>query len=74
MPSASDKSHSKYLHVYAIVRFDLSMSGENAATVVKVIPSREFAEIEASRLNEVNKGKGCIYKVQTTRFVEELET
>ena len=67
-----DKPHSEYPHVYAIVRLDSQMSLENCATVVKVLPSRVLAEQEASRLREVNKGKHCIYSVQTTRFVEEL--
>jgi len=66
-----DKPHSKYPHVYAIVRFDSYVIDlENAATVVKVMASRVEAEKEASRLREVNKGKQCLYAVQTTRFVD----
>jgi len=68
MLSAPEKLHSKYPHVYAIVRFDLNQSGEHSAIVVKVIPSEALAEKEAARLNKVNKGKQCLYKVQTTRF------
>jgi hypothetical protein len=67
-----DKSHSKYPHVYAIVRFDFPVSEnnpENTAIVVKVLSSRVLAEEEASRLREVNKGKHCAYVVQVTRFV-----
>jgi len=67
-----DKPHSKYPHVYAIVRFDSLMSLENSATVVKVLPSRVLAEQEASRLREINKGKHCTYSVQTASFVEAL--
>jgi len=74
MPGTSDGPHSKYRHVYAIVRFDLEMSRERAAAVVKVIPSQELAEKETARLNAVNKGKQCTYKVQTSRFVESPET
>jgi len=69
---ASDKPHAKYPHVYAIVRFDLSLSNSkdgNCAMVVKVFPSPEMAEEEAGRLREVNKSKGCVYVVQTTRFI-----
>jgi hypothetical protein len=73
MLHASDSPHSKYPHVYAIVRFDLDVSGENGVKVVKVIPSPELAEQETERLNKVNKGKQCIYRVQTTRFVESPE-
>jgi len=66
-----DKPHSKYQHVYAIVRFDSYATDlENTATVVKVMASRAEAEKEASRLREVNKGKRCAYRVQTTRFVD----
>jgi len=64
-----DKPHSKFAHVYAIVRIDSDMSLENCATVVKVLPTRAQAEPEAARLREVNKGKKCIYSVQTTRIV-----
>jgi hypothetical protein len=35
-----DKPHSKYRDLYAIVRFDPYLSGENAATVVKVFTKR----------------------------------
>ena len=67
-----DKPHSKYVHLYAIVRFDPYLSGENGATVVKMFPSEKLAEQEASMLREVNKGKKSTYTVQTTRFVESL--
>jgi hypothetical protein len=63
-----DKPHSKYPHVYAIVRFDL----EESATVVKVLPSQTMAEQEVARLREVNEAKPCIYTVQLTRFVEAV--
>lgn len=71
MQVAPDKPHSKYPHVYAIVRFDPYISDlEQSAVVVKVVPSRGLAEQEAARLRELNKGRGCTYVVQTTRFVE----
>jgi predicted Ser/Thr protein kinase len=69
---APDKPNAKYPHVYAIVRFDRSTepsNPENCATVVKVLPSRDLAELEAQALREVNKEKDCTYVVQTTRFV-----
>jgi hypothetical protein len=67
-----DKPNSKHLHLYAIVRFDPYLSGENGATVVKVFPSRELAEQEATRLREVNKGKQSTYAVQIARLAESL--
>ena len=66
--------HSKYPHVYAVVRFDSDMDAEHSATVVEVIPAKELAEREAARLNVVNQGKRCFYMVQTTRFVEDPES
>ena len=71
MLRAPDKPHRKYPHVYAIVRFDLYVRSSvvHSATVVKVLPSRDLAEQEAARLRHLNKGKECIYDVQTTRFI-----
>jgi hypothetical protein len=57
MLRAPDKAHSKYLHVYAVVRFDQYTKLENCATVVKVLPSRNLAEQEAARLRQVNEEK-----------------
>ena len=75
MNSGSGKPHSKYPHVYAIVRFDHdAISIEHKATVVKVLSSRDLAEEEAARLREVNQGKECTYVVQATRFVETPRT
>ena len=69
MPSAADKPHAKYPHVYAIVRIDSLQVSENFATVVKVMATRDQAEQEAARLRDVNEDKQCTYIVQTTRFV-----
>lgn len=41
----------------------------NGATVVKVFESRDSAEEEAARLNELNESRDCIYTVQITKFV-----
>jgi hypothetical protein len=71
---APDQPHAKYPHVYAIVRFDQYVSLvnlEHCATVVKVLPTRDLAEQETERLRRLNKGKGCTYVVQTTRFIGE---
>jgi hypothetical protein len=72
MKGAPETPHSRHPHVYAIVRFDPEMSLENCATVVKVVFSRQLAEQEAARLNELNKAKNCKYVVQTTRFTGSL--
>ena len=46
MFGTTDRHHFRYPHVYAIVRFDLNRSGEDGATVVKVISSPDLAEKE----------------------------
>jgi hypothetical protein len=68
----TDKPHSRYEHVYAIVRADLPLDQgvpENSISVVKVMCSRQMADQEAVRLNDVNKEKACRYFVNTTHFV-----
>jgi len=67
-----DKPHSKFEHVYAIVRFDFPINSEsptNSVTVVKVFSSEAAANQEASRLNHVNKYKSCTYDVYLSRFI-----
>jgi len=75
MKGAAETPHSKYPHVYAIVRFDLHVNprSEHSATVVKVLSSLNLAERDAARLREVNKDKDCTYVVQTTRFVGKAD-
>jgi len=71
-----DTPHSKFPHVYAIVRLDLYEDRthlENCVAVVKVFSSEDLAEQEAARLNAVNKDKKCSYIVQTTRFIGSLK-
>ena len=63
--------NARYKHLYAIVRFDLPVNPdypENSVTVVKVLSSRESAEVETTRLNEINAGKNCRYSMQVTRM------
>ena len=67
-----DKPHSKFVHVYAIVRFDFPMDAanpENTVAVVKVFESKALAEAEASRLNRINENKRCTYRVCTSRLM-----
>lgn len=69
--SPIDKPHSLYRHLYAVVRIDLPVSSgdpHDSVAVVKVYPSRETAEGEAARLNEVNADKHCTYSVHATRM------
>jgi hypothetical protein len=67
-----DSPHSRFPHVFAIVRFDLPIDAQNvfhAVNVVKVFATAELAETEATRLRQVNDETKCVYRVQTTRLV-----
>jgi hypothetical protein len=64
------KPHSKFRHVYAIVRIDPRVDAQNNFSVVKVLRSETKAKKETIRLNELNRAKECIYVMQTTRMVE----
>ena len=69
-----DSPHSKFHHLYVVVRFDFPVNGrkpENSISTVKAFLSQTAAEQEAGRLREVNKDKdkGCRYEVFTTRLV-----
>jgi hypothetical protein len=66
-----NRPHSKYPHVFAVVRWDGDRSDpENAITVTKVMTDERAARIEVNRLQAVNAAKGSQYFVQTTRLVE----
>jgi hypothetical protein len=68
-----DAPHSKFQHVYAIVRFDFPLNSEQPETtvsVIKVFTSQDTAEQEATRLNSINASKNCAYKTFVTRFVQ----
>jgi hypothetical protein len=68
---AVNKPNLRYLHVYAVVRFDsYRRTPESQATVVKVFRSQALAERDASRLHKLKANKTSTYSVQITRFVE----
>jgi hypothetical protein len=74
MQRAPDRPHSKYPHVYPIVRIDTPIDQSNAKdriTVVKVLTSQAAAEAEVSRLNEINAEKSCAYLYCTSRLIEQ---
>jgi hypothetical protein len=68
----SDKPHRKSPPVY--VRFDLNVSGDGAAAVVRAIPLEEMGERQAERTNDAKPGKQCTCRVQATRNVEGPES
>ena len=68
-----NKKHSKYPHVYAVVRVDVPINYdylENSITITKVFSNMLDAEQEASRLNELNENKGSRYIVKTGRLIQ----
>ncbi len=72
MPS-TNKSNSKYRHVYAVVRLDVPIfegQPEASFSVVKVFSSEGRAQKEASRLNKINADKSCKYFTRITRMVD----
>jgi hypothetical protein len=67
----SEKPHSKFEHLYAIIRFDIPVDvddPENSIAVVKVLSTRQAAEKEVARLNHINREKACRYVLYTTRL------
>ncbi len=69
-----NQPHSKYRHVYAIVRRDPEMlQPEHQVSVPKVFLSEEAAEREAERLNTLNGSKGACYMVYISHLVEAEE-
>src|ERR1700733_6344096 len=58
----NEKPHSKFRHLYAVLRIDLPVSRENpenSISVIKVFHSMMSAEQEVDRLNKVNSERGC---------------
>jgi hypothetical protein len=60
MERAPDTPHSKYPHVYPILRIDTPIDQSDPTqkiTVVKVLTSQSDAEADVSRLSQINAGK-----------------
>jgi hypothetical protein len=70
--------HSKYRHVYAVLRVDqadaLEISLEERISVTKVLWTEQDASLEVERLNNLNADKGCKYLWLVTRLVDEPGT
>jgi hypothetical protein len=70
---APDRPHSKFIHVYPIVRVDNPFDQNyptNTVAVVKVLMSQTDAESEMSRLNQLNANKGCVYFYCKSRLID----
>jgi hypothetical protein len=72
MMSDELKPNRKYGHLYAIVRYESDASPNTPidfrVTIKKVVEDAAYAQQEVERLNQLNKGKGCCYFFQATRF------
>jgi hypothetical protein len=68
----AETAHSRFQHVYTIVRFDFPVDQdypENSVAIVKVLSSKMLAKKELSRLCKLNAAKGCRYEMRITRLV-----
>jgi hypothetical protein len=64
--STLDQPHSKYRHVYVIVRVELDFDREhpdNSVSVTRVFDKEEDAASEIVRMNKLNGSKGYRYLV-----------
>jgi hypothetical protein len=69
-----DKPHSRFTHLYALIRYDVPLDSENlhsSVSVIKIFANRADAEEEANRLGSINDRTKCVYQVQVTRFADE---
>ena len=51
----------KKIHVYAVIRADEYISGDEGITVKAILPTMEEAIQEVERLNQLQQGKNCHY-------------
>jgi hypothetical protein len=73
---STNKPHSQFRHVYPVVRIDLPLdqeTPESSIAVVKVFTSQEAAQLESTRLNELNKDKACKYISCISRLMPDEE-
>ena len=69
------RTHKPREDVFAIVRLDPGLGAlEDQITVKAIVRSRDIAEAEVRRLNELNAAKGCRYVWQRTRLLQSDET
>jgi hypothetical protein len=61
------KPHSKYVHVFVVIRIDMYQSPPMVA-LTRAFWTSEDAEAEVRRLNEVNADKNCLYDWDVARL------
>jgi hypothetical protein len=59
------------VQVFAVIRIDDGVTGDDALAVTEVLPTQADAEVEVGRLNELNAAKGARYFWLATRFYPE---
>lgn len=65
-----DQPHSRYQHLFVVVRFDERLELRNAVSLVSAWATRASAEAEATRLRDLVVGDGSFYHVVVTRLKE----
>jgi len=71
----TNKPHSRYQHVFVILRADAYDEGDHVSehvTVKKVVTTERRAEGEVKRLNDLNAEKGCRYYFEIAQLDTEL--
>jgi hypothetical protein len=56
-----------YVHVFVVIRVD-EFEGDERITIKEVVTTREVAEREVDRLNQINGEKDCWYFWEQSRF------
>ena len=65
------KPHSKYPHLYVVVRLDDSIPSWNELAIVSAWFTEVLAEAEVQRLNQLRRGQAQ-YRVMITRLKEAI--
>jgi len=61
----------KKLQVYAVLRVDEDIAGDEAIMVKEILPTLEEAVQEVARLNQLHEGKRCHYLWRLGRYFPE---
>ena len=69
-----NKPHSRYRHIYLVMRIDSYLSVEHACTCVSAWLTEALSEAEAERLNSIPRRTPLsTYRVTITRLKERIE-
>ena len=62
---------SKKVHVYAVLRIEEDIAGDQGISVKEILPTMEEAIQEVERLNRLQRGKNCHYFWWIGRYFPE---